>query len=151
MAPMLDRMMTVDERYENPHVLPVQGRDERWLERAKRVAESVNGKWRVGCVIVRGSRVLAVAANTQRNEASTLDGCLWHSSVHAEMAALRQVAEPAGATAYVARLGRDGRVRHAQPCIRCRTELAAAGVDAVWTSDPQYVAARQEKSAKLAG
>ena len=135
--------MSADERYADPQVFDLQGRDHRWLARAVRIAQSVDGRWRVGCVVVRGSRVLAVAANTQRNHPTTLDGCLWHSSVHAEMAALRQVAEPKGTTAYVARVGRDGLVRHAQPCARCQTALTNSGVAAVWSSDQQYVDARR--------
>lgn len=134
--------MDVEERYADPRVLELRGRDHRWLARAVKIAETVDGRWRVGCIIVRGSRVLAVAANTHRNQPENLDGCYWHSSVHAEMAALRMVAEPQGATAYVARVGRDGLVRHAQPCARCQSMLDRFEVQAVWSSDPQYVAMR---------
>lgn len=137
------RLLPVEDRYKNPTVLQVTGRDARWLERARRVATVADGRWRVGCVIVRGGRVLAAAANTQRNDPANVDGCLWHISVHAEIAALRQVVDPHGATAYVARIGRSGELRHAQPCIRCREVLEEAGVRAVWSSDASYVKDRE--------
>jgi tRNA(Arg) A34 adenosine deaminase TadA len=136
-------LLPVEDRYKNPTVLHVVGRDARWLERALKVAAVADGRWRVGCVIVRGGRVLAAAANTQRNDPANVDGCFWHVSVHAEMAALRQVADPRGATAYVARIGRSGEIRHSQPCIRCREVLEESGVRAVWSSDASYVEKRE--------
>lgn len=143
---MHDRLLTIDEKYSDPRVLAVQGRDARWLERARRIAVTVDGRWKVGCILVRGGRVLAAAANSQRNHPAVLGTELWHTSVHAEVAALRLAGEAAGATAYVARVGRDGAVKHAQPCLRCQTTLDEAGVRAVWTSDVAYVAARHAVS-----
>lgn len=141
---MHDRLMSIEERYSDPQVLDLGSRDERWLTRARRVAQSVDGRWRVGCVIVRGNRVLAAAANSERNQAGVLDGCFWLMGVHAEIAALRQVASPRGASVFVARIGRDGRDRHAQPCVRCQEALTASAVGTIcWTSDSQYVAARR--------
>jgi tRNA(Arg) A34 adenosine deaminase TadA len=142
---MRDRFLTPAEMYSDPKVLFVDGRDARWLERAIRVARTVDGRWKVGCVIVRGSRLLAAAANVERNDPAVLGGHLWHASVHAEIAALRLAGEARGATAYVARVGRDGSVRHAQPCARCQATLEESGVRAVWSSDPGYVTARRVK------
>jgi pyrimidine deaminase RibD-like protein len=119
------------------------GRDLRWLERAARAAEEVEGRWKVGCVIVKSGRVLAVAANSARNDPSVLDGRYWLASEHAEMAALRLAAYPRGATAYVARIGAGGEMRHAQPCLRCQRWLDEYGVSAVWTSDDEYIRSRQ--------
>lgn len=141
-AGMHHRLLTPNEKYADPRVLVVDGRAARWLERASRIARNVDGRWKVGCVIVRGGRVLSTAANSQRNDPSVLDKDLWHISVHAEIAALRLAGNARGATAYVARVGRDGEVRHAQPCVRCQLALDEAGVRVVWTSDPSYVAAR---------
>lgn len=140
---MRARMLTSTERYVDPRTLAVAGRAARWLDRACRVASAVDGQWKVGCVIVRGGRVLSSAANSQRNSPSVLDQEFWHASVHAETAALRLASDVRGATAYIARVGRDGAVRHAQPCGRCQRALDEAGVRAVWTSDPSYVASRR--------
>lgn len=140
---MRNRLIPSHERYANPRVLPINGRAGRWLERARRVAETVDGQWKIGCIIVRGGRVIASAANTQRNEPGVLGEQLWHCTVHAEIAALRMAGNAAGATAYIARVGRNGMLRHAQPCVNCQDELDKAGVRAVWTSDPHYVAKRQ--------
>jgi pyrimidine deaminase RibD-like protein len=140
---MHDRMLTREEKYADPRVLAVDGRAARWLERAGKIASTVSGRWRVGCVIVRGGRVLAAAANSQRNDPAVLGQHIWHSSVHAEIAALRLAGDVRGATAYVARVGQNGATRHAQPCVRCQHALDEAGVRVVWTSDPAYVESRR--------
>jgi tRNA(Arg) A34 adenosine deaminase TadA len=121
-------------------------RDLRWLDRAARAAAEVSGQWRVGCVIVRGGSVLSVAANSLRNDPLSLGGKLWLTSEHAEAAALRLAGDVRGATAYVARVGAGGVLRHAQPCLRCQHLLDQAGVHAVWTSDPAYICNRRQRS-----
>jgi pyrimidine deaminase RibD-like protein len=118
-------------------------RDLRWLRRAAKAAAAVDGRWRVGCVLVRSGSVLSVAANTLRNDVWALDGQSWQASEHAEMAALRLAGDVGGATAYVARIGADGVWRHAQPCLRCQHHLDRHGVHAVWSSDPEYITARR--------
>lgn len=119
---------------------PVRGgRDRRWLERAARVAEGASGRWRLGCILVSGGRVLASAVNTVRNDPAVLDDQPWLSSEHAEMAALRMAGHVRGATLYVARIGSDGTTRHAQPCVRCQAQLEARSIRAVWSSDEEYI------------
>lgn len=130
-------------RYPSPSMQRHSKRDARWLDRAARAAAAVDGKWKVGCIIVASNRVLAVACNAPKNDPRVCQDRLWCASEHAEAAALRLAGpKAAGATAYVARLGRDGRLRHAQPCIRCQRLLDAAGTRAVWTTDEAYVAQR---------
>jgi pyrimidine deaminase RibD-like protein len=114
-------------------------RDLRWLARAAKVAEMADGRWRVGCVLVRSGRVLAAAANSMRNDPMVCGDELWLSSEHAEVAALRLAGDATGATAYVARIGSDGSWRHAQPCLRCQHWLDKYSVHSVWTSDQSYI------------
>lgn len=114
-------------------------RDHRWLERAAKMAAVADGRWRVGCVLVRSGRVLAAAANSVRNDPANCGSTPWLSSEHAEMAALRLAGDAAGATAYVARIGADGSWRHAQPCLRCQHVLDQFSIHAVWTADPEYI------------
>lgn len=139
MAKSLDR--DLPKRHFSPAASTMSAKDARWMRLAAKAASTATGKWRVGCVIVRGGRVRAVAANSFRNEANTCSGKLWHMSEHAEEAAVRMAGESHGATAYVVRLGRDGSWRHAQPCIRCQSLLDDREIRAVWSSDPAYIAA----------
>jgi hypothetical protein len=90
--------------------------------------------------LVRSGRVLAAAANSVRNDPAVCGGLLWRASEHAEMGALRLAGDAIGATAYVARLGLDGKWRHAQPCRRCQYWFDTLSIHAVWTSDPEYIA-----------
>lgn len=121
------------------HVGELVGRDRRWMAYAEKIARGLDSRWRVACVIVKNGRVLAVAACQERNDPRCCHDRLWMSSEHAEAGALRLAGPSArGAVAYVARVGRDGKVRHAQPCRRCRAALEAAGCRYLWTSDPTY-------------
>jgi tRNA(Arg) A34 adenosine deaminase TadA len=115
-------------------------RDLRWLNRAAKTAALADGRWRVGCILVRSGRVLSAAANSVRNDPAICADTPWLASEHAEMAALRLAGDASGATAYVARIGADGSWRHAQPCLRCQARLTELGIHAIWTSDPEYIA-----------
>jgi pyrimidine deaminase RibD-like protein len=110
-------------------------RDERWLQRTARYAQGLKVPWPVACMIVRGSRVLAIGTVKLRNEITSCADTPWLCSEHAEMNALRMVKYPQGATAYVVRVGADKTMRHAQPCRRCREELERSGVRMVWSSE----------------
>ncbi|WP_412566443.1 hypothetical protein [Streptomyces chartreusis] len=91
-------------------------------------------RYRVGAVLARGSRVLGGSANLQRNPPHV---DFRHATFHAEEAVLRRVVCPRGATAYVARLGRDGSPLMARPCWRCQRALTARGVVRVHYTTPQ--------------
>lgn len=78
--------------------------------------------------------MLAVAANRPRNDPAVVPEPRGCQSVHAEVRALARVADPRGATVYVARVAADGTVALSEPCFECRATLEAAGVRrVVWT------------------
>lgn len=137
-----ERALRSCERYPDPAPCPTDGRDRRWLERATRAAAAAGGRWKVACILVRGGRVLSVAVNSERNDPAICPDRLWGSSEHAEEAAIRMCRDPRGATAYIVRVGRDGTLRHAQPCNRCAALLARRSVRPVWSCDPEYLAQR---------
>ena len=96
---------------------------------------------RVGAVIVRGNRVLAVGCNR-------IGFCHWlpnrpyPESVHAEQQAILQLLktrrqdELIGATIYVSRVGRNGRCRLARPCKICTNLIRSVGIGrVVFTTD----------------
>lgn len=105
----------------------------RWLTSAVDVCgEATHKQWRVGAVLVRSGNVLATGVNRYRNDPSQVE--YGHVSYHAEEVALRRVSDPEGATIYVARLTRSGKIGAARPCPRCQALLLEHGVHtAVWT------------------
>lgn len=126
-----------------PEMCQAAGRDRRWLNYATALAGRSTHRWRMACVLIRGGRVIAVGNNRLRNIPGTAGVPLSQCGTHAEIAALRAAGgNVSGATAYVARVGRDGKARHAQPCRRCADALEEAGVRAVWTSDEEYLRLR---------
>lgn len=115
-------------------VVPMS-RNEDMLRRALAVAESsTHPKWKLGCIVARGSRVVAAAANIQKNDPFILAGGPG-TSVHAEANALKRLVYQAdkaeGTTLYVARVSRKGETRLARPCLGCYYRIVGAGVKSI--------------------
>lgn len=101
--------------------------DRRWLQIALKQAEAApHSQWRVGAAIVRGGSLLSVGHNRYRNSPSQVD--LEGVSYHAEEAALRRAGDPDGATIYVARITRSGKLGMARPCQACQRLLLDSGI-----------------------
>ncbi|MEV6576485.1 hypothetical protein [Streptomyces sp. NPDC051577] len=93
----------------------------------KRAARS-QCRYRVGAVLVKGSRVLGQASNLPRNSPWVdFKNATWH----AEEALLRRFPAPQGAVLYVARIDKQGRPALARPCPRCQRVLTAHRVEVV--------------------
>ncbi|MFJ7305861.1 hypothetical protein [Streptomyces sp. NPDC099088] len=99
------------------------------MELAARQASLSRCRYRLGAVLVVGSRVLAASPNLRRNS-PTVD--FRHATFHAEEAVLRRAPRTAGAVVYVARVNAEGSRMLAKPCPRCQQALAAAGVSRVY-------------------
>jgi tRNA(Arg) A34 adenosine deaminase TadA len=114
----------------------------KWLTYA--VDESLNAshsQWRVGAVLVRSGRVLSVGVNRYRNNPSKVD--IDGVSYHAEEVAIRRAGNADGATIYVARMTRSGKIGLARPCRRCQALLLENGVQyAIWTEPNGWGKAR---------
>lgn len=96
------------------------------INRAVGVALTSQCRWRHGCVIARGSRVVVHSPNVHRNDPSNgLEG----SSFHAEEAALRELCRATGRTyghgtfkgytLYVARVNARNGPALSRPCAKC--------------------------------
>jgi deoxycytidylate deaminase len=108
---------------------------DRFLRRAEAVAiDSSHPRWKLGVVVVRGSRIVASANNIQKNAPHILEGGPG-TSVHAEINALRKLTYQAdraeGCTLYVVRVSRQGSRRLARPCLRCYKSIASAGIRSI--------------------
>jgi pyrimidine deaminase RibD-like protein len=106
-------------------------RYDRLIAQAIEVAQRSTYRWRVGCVVAEGSRVLSHSPNKFRNPP-------WidhhHATTHAELAALARC--HGGDTAYVARVNAGGEPRLARPCKRCWEGLTDWGIRVVvFTTD----------------
>lgn len=111
-------------------------RQQSFLNLAMKVADASECNHRHGAVIVRGGSVLSVGLNKWRNEVALVeqlhaDGRSTDISVHAEIDALSRVADPRGATIYVARVNRTGDPRLSKPCSGCARALQEAGISKV--------------------
>jgi deoxycytidylate deaminase len=118
-------------------------RDERFLSRALGIALTSQCRWKHGCIITRGSKILTWSTNIYRNPSDVdYKGATWH----AEVAALRELDRLTGATygegmykgltIYIARVNRQGTARISRPCANCSTQLTDRGIyDRVFTNE----------------
>jgi deoxycytidylate deaminase len=107
---------------------------------AVKMAQKSDYKFRVGCVIVRGSKIVSFGWN---------DGVKTHTksnhpfkSLHAEADAIISARREdlSGCSAYVARLRKDGSIAIAKPCQFCEAMLRKVGIKQVfYTTDDGWV------------
>lgn len=104
---------------------------ERYLIMALGVASTSTCRHKHGAVIVRHGKVLGTATNRTKNDPRYID---WrHSSIHAEIAAMKKAGWPKRATVYVARINNLGEPRLSKPCDNCQEVLDAFKCKVVFT------------------
>ncbi len=109
----------------------------KWLNTTIKIAESNNTyiKWRLAAIITKGGSVQSVGLSKLRSNPAVCDfdmpGVRERVSLHAEMDALKRCGNPKGATIYIARIGRSGKVGLAKPCSHCQNALINAGIKKV--------------------
>ena len=111
----------------------LSGTELKWLTSSVDECElATHRQWRVGAILVKSGRVLSTGVNRYRNDPSMVH--VGEVSYHAEEVALRRAGNANGATIYVARITRSGKIGEARPCKRCQALLLEYGVNtAVWT------------------
>ena len=107
-------------------------KDSRYLALAAKIAEKSQLPVRVGAVIVKGSKILAVGVNrTSGKLPSTPRGKKVYYTLHAEIDALLGVENVRRSVVYVQALTSTGALcRSSRPCDLCREILATRGVRA---------------------
>lgn len=119
---------------EFPKNTALSNRQRSFLDVASRLAESSDGVYKHGAVVVRGGSVLSVGVNKWKNKElppTSPDVYNPNITVHAEIDALSRVKDARGTTIYVARVTKLGEERFSRPCPRCEKVLVAAGVKRV--------------------
>ena len=109
---------------------------ERNIKFAARIAKQAPSEqiFRVGCVIVKGGTPISFGYNNMTKTHPRAVRSYEYPYIHAELAAMIGVDEDElkGATAFVARIGRSGKIRIAKPCDGCQEELRRYGIKEVW-------------------
>ena len=103
------------------------------LNKALGVAMESDCKQRVGAVVVKAGKVLAVATNRDLNDPAILEQSkvYMHAAICAERRALAMISDDMakGAVVYVARAARkDDNFACSKPCERCQKVMKSAGV-----------------------
>jgi|SRR5581483_1298042 len=102
-----------------------------FINLAKKASEkSDHHKYKMGCVIAKGNKVLGIGFNTNKTHPRSPHT---YKSIHAEFMAWMNAgySDIAGATAYVFRQQKDGTLAMAKPCECCWQFLVESGVSEV--------------------
>ena len=111
---------------------------DRWFDRAVELAESANGRAKVGCVALSGNDVTAEVTNLMKSHPiqakyAKKAGFPHKISLHAELRALISSERPVTAL-IVARVDKKGNLKLAKPCGLCQLAIEDHGVEEVWYS-----------------
>ena len=88
-------------------------------------------RYRHGAVVVKHGRVLGTGSNVTKNSPKFVD---WkHSSIHAEINAMKKAGWPRRATVYVGRINSAGQARLSKPCANCQAVLDEFRCRVQWT------------------
>ncbi len=105
--------------------------DTKHLSMATQVASLSECRMKHGAVVVKNGNVLGISTNVVRNSPKNVD---WkHSSIHAEVRALRKAGFPRRATVYVARVNKNGERRMSMPCAGCMSLIEELQCRVVWS------------------
>lgn len=129
----LSGLMLIFDRLLEASMPEIKDKTDRYLLLACGVALTSDARMKHGAVVFKHGKVIGVSPNRVKNDPRYVD---WkHSSVHAELAAMRRAGWPKKATVYVARVNRHGVQRNSKPCIKCQDMLDAFNCRVYWTED----------------
>ena len=118
----------------------VSKRMRRYLELAQNMAANSNyGKIKHGAVLVKGGSVISASFNKDKFSAFgdrfRQQGC-GHATHHAELGCVLGIgkAKTSGASIFVVRVNRQGKLRLSKPCPMCHDVLKFTGVKKVYYS-----------------
>lgn len=104
----------------------ITAKDKWGYDLAMQVAKLSQCRYRLGAVIVKGSRVLSVGCNVTKSHPIHKEYPNWTISIHAEHSAiLKATTDVSGATVFVARQGGN---KASKPCSFCLAVLLEAGI-----------------------
>jgi len=112
----------------------LKNKKQRMMELARRTSLKSNSRFRVGCVVAKGSRVISFGFNNmlKTHPSSKSYGNYLHAEVHALLGLPDDILHKA--TAYVARSRRNAGLAYSRPCAACKQALRQAGVRGVYYS-----------------
>ena len=112
---------------------------------AKAISKSSDHKYKIGCVVVLGHRIVSSGRNSQircHKIQALMDkemfGCESFGPIHAEVDALlpliKKKIDLSRASIYVYREHKDGSVASARPCSRCMKLIKKCGIKKIYYS-----------------
>lgn len=117
----------------------ISNRDKRHIARAGFLARVSTERYKHGCVIVRGGRVIGVGVNTFRNNPNNVEHPKQEASYHAETNAMRGL-DVTGATIYVSRINAAKELTLSAPCFNCLERIKLSGAKrVVWSVDARTI------------
>ena len=100
----------------------------KFFDLAKKMSvHSTHPQFNIGCVIVKGNRVISLGTNKLKTHTRANNT---YQQLHAEIVAILAADrhDLKGCNAYTYRAHKDGTLAIAKPCVHCQMALAEAGI-----------------------
>ena len=97
--------------------------------------ESNHPKHKLGCVIVKGGRIVSSGFNRINTYNSRRSYRRYNCSIHAEQSAIRPDISYNGCSLYVVRIGRAGNYLLSKPCEHCLNLIKSVGIRKIFYTD----------------
>lgn len=96
--------------------------------------KSNHPKFKLGCVIVRGNKIVSIGFNQLKTHPKSVTP---YRQLHAELSAILDIEKSIlkGCQAYVYREHADGTLAPSRPCQYCRAALSSVGIERVFFTD----------------
>lgn len=107
----------------------------KYFDLARKLSKkSDHPKFQLGCVIVRGNKIVSIGFNQLKTHPKSVTP---YRQLHAELSAILDIDKRtlAGCQAYVYREHRDGTLAVSRPCQYCQAALTAVGITQVFFTD----------------
>lgn len=103
----------------------------KFMRLASKLAKKSNHKFKIGCVIVKGNRVLSLGFNYVK---CSCEDKIVSNVFHAEIDALKMLkpGQAEGSTVYLFRETKNKTTANSKPCVLCHNILKMQGVKKVY-------------------
>lgn len=111
----------------------------RYYSLAKRIAKKSNHPWyKLACIIYKKKKIVSIGYNQIKTHTKSPDEWkMLHAEVHSILGA--DPADLEGATAFVYKENRKGKVGTAKPCKTCENLLRSVGIKHIFYTDTEGV------------
>lgn len=110
---------------------------------AKEALKSNHSSYKMGAVVVKGSRILSVASNKINRGCQYITYKKWGNSLHAEAHAILKLlkkgklSDLSGSVIYVTRINEKNKLMNSKPCEFCISLASSVNIKAIYYTNSE--------------